>query len=112
MTSTVACEAHAPCCPHPQARLLADTPLIANIDVDMLTSASLSASLRPSGGEVQSAGPAAGPAHDYVLGCTKEKNVYVIPAFETRSGSVGLCIFDPCNRGSASLTPAIGTLHP
>ena len=57
------------------ARLMADTPLIANIDVDMLPSLSLSASL---------AEPER--ARAYVDGCTKEGAVYVVPAFETNCG--------------------------
>lgn len=53
------------------ARLMADTPLIANIDVDMLPSAELGNSL-------------AEKPEPYVSGCTKDKHVYVLPAFETR----------------------------
>ena len=49
---------------------MADTPLIANIDVDMIPSASLSASLL------------AAPSTYFIDGCTKEGKVFVIPAFE------------------------------
>ncbi|GAX73527.1 hypothetical protein CEUSTIGMA_g979.t1 [Chlamydomonas eustigma] len=57
------------------ARLLAETPLIANIDVDMLPSTSLSDSLANDEG-----------SREIVEGCTKKGYVYVIPAFETRCG--------------------------
>eukprot|EP00955_Chlamydomonas_euryale_P087111 364269-Chlamydomonas_euryale.AAC.9 len=56
------------------ARLMADTPLVASIDVDMLPSASLSAALTDG-------------SHVAALeaSCTgKERRVYVLPAFETR----------------------------
>lgn len=56
------------------ARLLADTEAMANIDVDMLPSVSLSTDLSN-----------AGNAKLYVDRC-KEKQVYVIPAFETLCG--------------------------
>ena len=66
------------------ARLLADTPLIANIDVDMLPSASLSASLAGVGDAREGGEKEAGS--EYVRGCNKEGKVYVIPAFETICG--------------------------
>uniref|UniRef100_A0A7R9VDG8 Glycosyltransferase-like protein LARGE2 n=1 Tax=Chlamydomonas euryale TaxID=1486919 RepID=A0A7R9VDG8_9CHLO len=58
------------------ARLMADTPLVASIDVDMLPSASLSAALTDG-------------SHVAALeaSCTgKERRVYVLPAFETSCG--------------------------
>lgn len=66
------------------ARLLADTPLIANIDVDMLPSASLSRALAApsgpgSGAEVLAAAGSTGTT-------SKVSTVYVIPAFETTCG--------------------------
>ena len=58
------------------ARLLADTPLIANIDVDMLPSLSLSAGLRD-----------AKLIRLLNEGCTGKRHVYIIPAFETKCGA-------------------------
>lgn len=70
------------------ARLLADTPLIANIDVDMLPSLSLSASLAPgrmkSGRGGVSSWSEAGAA--LLKGVEEQRSVYVIPAFETQCG--------------------------
>ena len=59
------------------ARLLSTTPLIANIDVDMLPSLSLSTSFIKDG-EI------------YTRGSFKENKVYVIPAFETACGGPAL----------------------
>mmetsp|Transcript_14554 Transcript_14554/g.31695 ORF Transcript_14554/g.31695 Transcript_14554/m.31695 type:complete len:435 (+) Transcript_14554:51-1355(+) len=66
------------------ARLMADTPLIANIDVDMIPSLSLSRSLSQQTGESSHA--ASMGAETYITGCTKHNRVYVIPAFETTCG--------------------------
>ena len=69
---------------------MADTPLIANIDVDMLPSASLSASLQAAVADGGGAGGRTllgqGGGEAYVQGCTEEGRVYVIPAFETSCG--------------------------
>ena len=56
------------------ARLMANTELIANIDVDMIPSATLSQSLQQLS------------VHELVQGCKEQKAVYVLPAFETRCG--------------------------
>ena len=58
---------------------MADTPLIANIDVDMLPSLSLSDSL--AGGTSPSSVTGA-----ILEGCTGRGDVYVLPAFETTCG--------------------------
>lgn len=63
------------------ARVMADTPLITNIDVDMLPSVSLSASLQAAGSSATSSSGAG--SHDYMRSCLSENRVYVIPAFET-----------------------------
>jgi len=77
------------------ARLLADTPLVANIDVDMLTSLSLSDSLlqgwdikhnRPQPGATSFPGSAA----ELLQLSAKERTVFVLPAFETTCGGVAL----------------------
>eukprot|EP00798_Chlamydomonas_sp_ICE-L_P018185 gene18185-24623_t len=57
------------------ARLMADTPLIANIDVEMLPSLAMSKSMLDEK-----------EAQKYVQACSQDKNVYVLPAFETFVG--------------------------
>lgn len=62
------------------ARLLSTTPLIANIDVDMLPSLSLSRSLLKENPT----------SLRYIRGSLEENKIYVIPAFETTCGGPSL----------------------
>ncbi|KAL6753172.1 glycosyl-transferase for dystroglycan-domain-containing protein [Haematococcus lacustris] len=79
------------------ARLLADTPLIANIDVDMLPSASLSATLLAdvagmagdtAAGSTVPLNP--GSAASIVAAQQQGSTVFVLPAFETACGGPAL----------------------
>ena len=95
------------------ARLLADTPLIANIDVDMLPSASLSTALADGweGGPRSDQAPGPGSAVALTKQMKEQKTVYVIPAFETKCGGpsiadqvgwlvgIWVSLFVSCNRG-------------
>ncbi len=93
------------------ARLLADTPLVANIDVDMLPSLSLSQALiqgwgpattvaealGQGGGGGAGAGkgggaekPKPGSAADLLRRAAREKAVFVLPALETKCGGPAL----------------------
>ncbi|KAJ9514859.1 hypothetical protein QJQ45_028596 [Haematococcus lacustris] len=79
------------------ARLLADTPLIANIDVDMLPSASLSATLLADvagiGGDTAAGSTVPlnpGSAASIVAAQQQGSTVFVLPAFETACGGPAL----------------------
>lgn len=64
------------------ARLLTDTPLIANLDVDMLPSLSLCESLAPGAAGTQGTGTGVA----LLEGVEAQQRVYIVPAFETRCG--------------------------